>query len=131
MEACLLQEELGTPALAFVRTVTAVLGLDSSIEDEVAVLRRNLLRLVHVGEFSTDAVFRVGCMRCWLLQTGLPCHAGPGAGCCAITALRVPSENRQGLMHWPGERGVDSQLLPSRCCCCAKCCAIRCASAAM
>ena len=60
MEACSLQEELGTPALAFVRTVTAVLGLDSSIEDEVAVLRRNLLRLVHVGEFSTDAVFRVG-----------------------------------------------------------------------
>ena len=54
-----LQDELGPPALAFVRTVCAVLALDSALEQEVAVLRRNLLKLVHVREFSSAAEFQV------------------------------------------------------------------------
>lgn len=56
----LLQEELGTPALAFVRAVCDALRLDPSIEEEVLVLRRNLLLLTHTLEFAPAAEFRVG-----------------------------------------------------------------------
>ena len=55
-----MQGELGPPALAFVRTVCAVLALDSALEDQVAVLRRNLLKLVHVREFAAASDFQVG-----------------------------------------------------------------------
>lgn len=55
-----LQEELGSPALAFVRTVCEALGLDKDVEAEVAVLRRNLLRLTHTREFAESAKFQVG-----------------------------------------------------------------------
>lgn len=55
-----MQDELGPPALAFVRTVCAVLALDSALEDQVAVLRRNLLKLVHVREFASASEFQVG-----------------------------------------------------------------------
>lgn len=53
------QEELGTPALAFVRTVCEALSLDKEVEAEVAVLRRNLLRLTHTREFAEAAKFQV------------------------------------------------------------------------
>lgn len=55
-----MQDELGPPALAFVRTVCAVLALDSALEDQVAVLRRNLLKLVHVREYASASEFQVG-----------------------------------------------------------------------
>lgn len=55
-----MQDELGPPALAFVRTVCAVLALDYALEDQVAVLRRNLLKLVHVREFASASEFQVG-----------------------------------------------------------------------
>ena len=57
--AIVIQEELGLPALAFVRAVCEVLGLDDSIADETAVLRRNLLRLTQVREFADEAAFKV------------------------------------------------------------------------
>ncbi|KAK9798895.1 hypothetical protein WJX73_003389 [Symbiochloris irregularis] len=50
-------EELGTPALAFARSVCEVLGLDASVADEVGVLKRNLMRLTHTREFSPQATF--------------------------------------------------------------------------
>lgn len=52
------QDELGAPALAFVRTVCAVLALDSGLQQELAVLRRNLLKLVHVREFASASEFK-------------------------------------------------------------------------
>ncbi len=55
----MLQEEYGTPALAFVKTVCTVLALDPCVADELAVMRRQLLRLVHCPEFAPAAVFRV------------------------------------------------------------------------
>ena len=58
-----MQGELGPPALAFVRTVCAVLSLDSAVEEQGAVLRRNLLKLVHVREFATAAEFKVQAFR--------------------------------------------------------------------
>lgn len=50
-----LQEELGSPALAFVRLLVQLLSLDSAVEAEVRLLRRSLLRLVGVDEFSPAA----------------------------------------------------------------------------
>ena len=58
------QEALGTPALAFVRAVCEVLGLDSAVEGEVAVLRRNLLRLAHTREFAPAAAFKARTCLC-------------------------------------------------------------------
>jgi DNA polymerase epsilon subunit 1 len=54
-----LQEEYGAPALAFVKTVCTVFALDAAVADELAVMRRQLLRLVHCPEFAPAAVFRV------------------------------------------------------------------------
>lgn len=39
-----------------------VLSLDSAITEEMAKLRRNLLRLISVGEFSDDADWRDPCI---------------------------------------------------------------------
>ncbi len=41
------------------RAICEVLGLDKALEEEVAVLRRNLLRLTHTREFSAAAKFQV------------------------------------------------------------------------
>ena len=57
-----LQEELGSPALAFVRTACHLLALDSRVADAVAVLRRQLLKLLHVREFGPQADFREVCL---------------------------------------------------------------------
>ena len=70
-----MQDELGPPALAFVRTVCAVLALDSALEDQVAVLRRNLLKLVHVREYASASEFQVG-----LHTLGKPVRGGVGGG---------------------------------------------------
>ena len=53
------QEELGSPALAFTRAICEILALDTALEEEVAIVRRNLLRLIHVREFSPAAAFKV------------------------------------------------------------------------
>lgn len=45
------------PALEFVRTMCHVLGLDSSAAEEVAGMRRSLLRLLGVREFAKEALF--------------------------------------------------------------------------
>lgn len=55
-------DDLGSPALAFVRTACHVLSLDAAVADEVALLRRRLLKLLGVGEFSAAAQFREPCM---------------------------------------------------------------------
>lgn len=54
-----LQEELGTPALAFVRAVCDALRLDPCVQEETQVLRHNLLRLTHTREFAAAADFKV------------------------------------------------------------------------
>ena len=68
-----MQDELGPPALAFVKTVCAVLALDSAVEDQLAVLRRNLLKLVHVREYASASEFQVGL----LLASPAPYPTGP------------------------------------------------------
>ncbi|GBF92637.1 hypothetical protein Rsub_05251 [Raphidocelis subcapitata] len=56
------EDELGSPALAFVRTACHLLALDAAVTDEVALLRRRLLKLLGVGEFGSAAQFREPCM---------------------------------------------------------------------
>ncbi|KAG1663133.1 hypothetical protein FOA52_000655 [Chlamydomonas sp. UWO 241] len=54
-------EELGSPALAFTRTVCHLLALDARVSEQVSVLRRQLLKLLHVREFGPQAEFREMC----------------------------------------------------------------------
>ncbi len=75
-----MQEELGTPALAFVRAVCDALRLDSAVEEEVLELRHNLLRLTHTREFAQAAQFKV-----------LPCL--PLRSCCPQKAAMVASRH--------------------------------------
>ena len=83
---CAPQEELGTPALAFVKSVCHLLALDGSVLDEVLVLRRQLLRLVHCKEFSAASEFKVGGARAGGRAGGragkgvVGMHVGPRAG---------------------------------------------------
>lgn len=58
----LCEADLGPPALAFVQAVVAVFQLDKNVEGVVTLIRRNLLRLLHVGEFSPQASFRDPCV---------------------------------------------------------------------
>lgn len=48
---------LNNPALEFVKTVCRVLSLEANLEQPVRVLKRTLLTLIKVGEFSRDASF--------------------------------------------------------------------------
>ncbi|TSU24182.1 DNA polymerase epsilon catalytic subunit A [Bagarius yarrelli] len=52
---------LNNPALEFIKYVCQVLSLDANIANQVNKLKRDLLRLVDVGEFSEDAQFRDPC----------------------------------------------------------------------
>ena len=53
---------LTNPALEFVKAVIRVFQLDANIEEEVTRLRRNLLKLIGIGEFSPDAEWKDSCM---------------------------------------------------------------------
>ncbi|EFN52544.1 hypothetical protein CHLNCDRAFT_26745 [Chlorella variabilis] len=58
----LTDEELGTPALAFVRAVCHLFALDGEVADEVARLRRSMLQSMKVKEFSPAAEFKDPCL---------------------------------------------------------------------
>ena len=58
----LTHEELGTPVLAYVKSICAIFELDSRVEDEVARLKKNLMRMIHCKEFSEQAAFRDPCL---------------------------------------------------------------------
>lgn len=49
------------PALEFIKQVCAVLALDNRVQHNVMVMRKNLLKLVHVREFSAEAAFEDPC----------------------------------------------------------------------
>ncbi|KAJ3352743.1 DNA polymerase epsilon catalytic subunit [Entophlyctis luteolus] len=49
--------ELHNPALEFIKTVVAVFELDKAIERDVRVLKRDLLALLQIKEFSKEAIF--------------------------------------------------------------------------
>ncbi|XP_035661114.1 DNA polymerase epsilon catalytic subunit A-like [Branchiostoma floridae] len=49
---------LNNPALEFVKSICKVLSLDSNITNQVNKLRRDLLKLIGVGDFSEQAEFK-------------------------------------------------------------------------
>uniref|UniRef100_A0A4W3JDP1 DNA polymerase epsilon catalytic subunit n=1 Tax=Callorhinchus milii TaxID=7868 RepID=A0A4W3JDP1_CALMI len=52
---------LNNPALEFIKSVCKVLSLDSKITNQVNKLKRDLLRLIDIGEFSEEAQFKDPC----------------------------------------------------------------------
>ena len=54
--------QLTHPALEFVKALYKVLTLDSAILEPVNQLRRNLLKLIGVGEFSDVAEWKDPCI---------------------------------------------------------------------
>ncbi|ORX90877.1 putative DNA polymerase epsilon catalytic subunit A [Basidiobolus meristosporus CBS 931.73] len=60
--------KLTNPALEFIKYICQVFGLDEDIEREVRILRRNLLDLIGVREFSTEAQFQNPCESYKLMQ---------------------------------------------------------------
>lgn len=53
---------MGDGALEFIKHVCAVLALDQHVQHDVLVMRKNLLKLVHVKEFSPEAEFHDPCL---------------------------------------------------------------------
>ncbi|KAH7542023.1 hypothetical protein FEM48_Zijuj02G0029500 [Ziziphus jujuba var. spinosa] len=51
----------GDAALEFIKHVCAVLALDQNVQHDVLVMRKNLLKYVHVKEFAPEAEFRDLC----------------------------------------------------------------------
>jgi hypothetical protein len=97
-------DDLGSPALAFVRTACHLLGLDAAVTDDVALLRRRLLKLLGVGEFGSAAQFREPCMSfrlpdviCGCAAAGMTPAGGLGAAAAPAAGLR-PSA---GSDAWP------------------------------
>ncbi|KAH9641118.1 hypothetical protein HF086_000766 [Spodoptera exigua] len=60
--------EESKPALLYVNAICKVFSLDSTLDEEVTLLRRNLLRLIGVGEFSSSAEWREACTSCVLTE---------------------------------------------------------------
>eukprot|EP01134_Creolimax_fragrantissima_P001067 CFRG1067T1 len=54
--------DLTSPALSLVNFIMAVLKLDKRVNAQVSKCRKNLLRLLHVGEFGKAAVFEDPCL---------------------------------------------------------------------
>ena len=50
------------PALEFIKSVCKILSLDSTITSQVTKLKKDLLRLVQVGEFSEASIFKDPCL---------------------------------------------------------------------
>ncbi|KAI5066379.1 hypothetical protein GOP47_0019003 [Adiantum capillus-veneris] len=53
---------MGDPALEFIKHVHAVFSLDQRVQYEALVMKRNLLKLVRVKEFSPEAQFHDPCL---------------------------------------------------------------------
>ncbi|XP_077235840.1 DNA polymerase epsilon catalytic subunit A-like [Tasmannia lanceolata] len=53
---------MGNAALEFIKHVCAVLALDQNVQHDILVMRKNLLKLVRVREFASEAEFRDPCL---------------------------------------------------------------------
>ncbi|TIB63670.1 hypothetical protein E3P77_03431 [Wallemia ichthyophaga] len=67
------QGSMKNPTLEFVKSVCTVLGLSRDVAIEVTVLKRNLLDILKVREFSEDAQFKPPCES--FKVTGVVCKA--------------------------------------------------------
>ena len=62
---------LTNPALEFIKALHKVLSLDSAVEEAMGKLRRDLLKLIGVGEFGNDAVWQDPCISFILPEVNL------------------------------------------------------------
>lgn len=46
------------PVLELVKAIAEILSLDANVKEEVVKLKRDLLRIVGIGEFSEDAIYK-------------------------------------------------------------------------
>ncbi|KAF9436997.1 DNA polymerase epsilon catalytic subunit [Entomortierella beljakovae] len=53
--------QLVNPPLELIKSISAVLGIDTSIEREVRVMRKNLLDLIEIREFAPESAFQNPC----------------------------------------------------------------------
>ncbi|KAG9322756.1 hypothetical protein KVV02_007016 [Mortierella alpina] len=53
--------QMSNPALELIKSIAAVFGIDTSVEREVRVMRKNLLDLIEVREFSPESMFTNPC----------------------------------------------------------------------
>lgn len=83
----------GTPALAFVKTVVAVLSLDTRVAGPVSTLRRNALKMIRVGEFAPEAEFVEPCVSFTLRD--VICSA-----CCDCRDLDLCRDPDLAAGHW-------------------------------
>ncbi|XP_061721749.1 DNA polymerase epsilon catalytic subunit 1 [Cydia pomonella] len=60
--------EQHAPALQFVNALCKVISLDPKLDEQITLVRRNLLRLIGVGEFSAAAEWRDPCASCVLTE---------------------------------------------------------------
>lgn len=72
------RQELGTPALAFVKVVTCLYGLDKQHVDATTSLRRMLLKLIGVKEFASQSSWKE-------LAASLLVHDYTCSGCLSTT----------------------------------------------
>ncbi|KAJ1679728.1 DNA polymerase epsilon catalytic subunit, partial [Spiromyces aspiralis] len=101
----------GDAALEFVKAVVAVLSLESDAEFHVRILRRNLLSLLNVGEFSQMAFFQNPCQRLVLPQVVCDyCNYCRDVDFCQDADLSRPSATKGG------ENCGGSQVWSCVCC---------------
>lgn len=53
---------MGGPSVAFTKFVCHVLSLDRRSQESVKVMRKNLLKALHVHEFAPEAQFEEPCL---------------------------------------------------------------------
>lgn len=97
--------ELKNPALVLVNYLGAVFGLGKDFAQEVRVLKRNLLNLLDVREFSPDAVFKDPCASCRIESVICPmCNSTDNLDLCRDVDLLPEMEVAEGLNRYRHRR---------------------------
>ncbi|CAH1796227.1 unnamed protein product [Owenia fusiformis] len=92
---------LNNPALEFIKYVCKVLSLDSNITNQVNKMRRDLLKLIGVGDFSRDADFQDPCLSYILPEVICKnCNSTRDVDLCRDPHL---SDDAQSLWHCTNE----------------------------
>jgi len=104
--------KLNNPALEFIKALCKVLDLDSGIKPTVTKLRRNLLKLINIGEFAPSAEWKDPCISfvlpevickscnfCRDLDLCKDCHQGEVAGApvwlCPNSSCQAPYDSQE------------------------------------
>ena len=93
---------LNNPALEFVKYVCKALSLDSNTQNQVNKLRRDLLKLIGVGEFSLEASFIDPCLSFVLPEVICNyCNGCRDINLCRDSYIVLPEGNRPITLQCP------------------------------